>query len=84
MATKKAQKVLEPKVQSVEDDEGYFDTTNDCDHLLLFVDKTFREAQGGLLCDAFMPAGSMQPRRSAIETSLESCSMRSMRCQMRS
>lgn len=41
------------------DEEGgevhcpYCDTTDNCDHLLLVVDKTFRDAEGGLLYEAF-------------------------------
>jgi hypothetical protein len=31
----------------------YCDSTDNCDHLLLFVDKTFRHAEGGLLYEAF-------------------------------
>ena len=31
----------------------YCDTTDDCDHLLLLVDITFRHGEGGLLYDAF-------------------------------
>ena len=31
----------------------YCDTTENCDHLLLMVDKTFRYAEGGLLVNAF-------------------------------
>ncbi len=31
----------------------YCDTTDHCDHLLLMVDTTFRQAEGGLLYDAF-------------------------------
>lgn len=31
----------------------YCDATEDCDHLLLVVDRTFREAQGGLFMEAF-------------------------------
>ena len=31
----------------------YCDTMDNCDHLLLMVDKTFRHAEGGLLCDVF-------------------------------
>lgn len=43
-----------------EDDESdgevhcpYCDTTDNCDHLLLMVDKTFRHAEGGVLYDVF-------------------------------
>jgi hypothetical protein len=43
-----------------EEDDGdgevhcpFCDTTEDCDHLLLMVDKTFRHAEGGLLYEAF-------------------------------
>jgi hypothetical protein len=40
------------------DDEGYFacpfcGTLEDCDHMLLIVDKTYRTAEGGKLYDAF-------------------------------
>jgi hypothetical protein len=31
----------------------YCEATDSCEHLLLVVDRTFREAQGGLLCEAF-------------------------------
>ncbi len=31
----------------------YCDTTDDCGHLLLMVDRTFRHAEGGLLYEAF-------------------------------
>ena len=31
----------------------YCRSTNDCEHLLLVVDRTFRRAEGGMLMDAF-------------------------------
>jgi hypothetical protein len=31
----------------------YCKSSNDCEHLLLMVDRTFRKAEGGLLMDAF-------------------------------
>jgi len=40
-----------------DEDDGatcpFCDTTEECDHLLLMVDKTFAEAQGGVLREAF-------------------------------
>lgn len=38
---------------SVVDSCPYCASTDDCSHLLLLVDKTFRNAVGGLLFDAF-------------------------------